>query len=572
MSLLSQKDVCLVRNFVKDPTDRRNKLDLNSLFWEKVYDLVREAACGGEATSIDLSQYEDLFNFGIMDPSLLEDSEKAVEAIKAENTPVQNEEIFSFIEWITYQYRRLLNFDKREHLKKEIELNRKEIQRKERDIEKLVDEREEYFINSAKSVLASKGSLNSGIFNKLISRFRKIYTLDALNKEISQINYSVSQGKFLISDQKRDLVAKKKEYEKGMYAFESLITELREKEHIQKIKNFCEDVNLLVNEVIMMNAREIKFEEDLDNLKNEQLSLSPIEVEAKINGVLDYLKDMMILSSKRLRAEPLAVLTGKFKPVTKKALADILKHVEEFDPKVFNNERVQYMGPPKFVIVPGYGNGLYDWKNNALIIPTIPYKKIEDAVYMAIVEYKLDVDEEKTMINSFNKIENYRGIRSLFGLKDRFAKDYSIFMGQETKGYKVLDKPVRIWFAYEIAPSRHEVKIPIKLTSTLMKADEWKELIEDYQARTAFEDATAIDFYGMGLIHAQEEEFEEAIEMFKKSVEVDPDFLDGYFNLGIICMKKFKKQDAIQAFAQFIKRNPQSYWTGVCQEHIMRLR
>lgn len=572
MELLSQKDIFLIRNFIKDPTDRRSKLDLNSLFWDKIYELVREGAKNGESTTLGLDEYSDLFNYGILDVSLLDDKEKAVLAIKAEDLPIDNEDIYSFVEWLIVQYRKLLNFDKKEHLNKEIEINRQDVIRKEKDLDKLIDEREEFFINSAKSALASRGALTSSAFNSLISRYRKIYALDSTFKNIAITQFNVSHGTFLNSEQKREFVAKKMEYQKGLAIFDSLLTELRDKSKLQQVKGLCENVEALVNDIISTKSKEDKIKIELESLKTEQLSLSPIEIEAKINGVLDYLKDMMILSSKRLRMDPIAVLHGRVSPVTKSKLEVIIKHVEEFDPKVFNNEKVQYMGAPKFVIIPGYGNGLYDWKNNALIIPTMPTKSIEDAVYMAIIEYKLDVDEEKTMINSFNKIENYRGLKSIFALKDRFAKDYSIFMKQETRGYKVLDKVVRNWFAYEIAPSKHEAKIPRKLASNLLKANEWDDLIEKHKEKIALDNASAIDFYNMGVIYTQDEEYDEAIEMYKKCLNLDENFLNGYFNLGIVCIKKLKKPDAVQAFAQYMKRNPQSYWTGVCQEHIMKLR
>jgi len=61
-----------------------------------------------------------------------------------------------------------------------------------------------------------------------------------------------------------------------------------------------------------------------------------------------------------------------------------------------------------------------------------------------------------------------------------------------------------------------------------------------------------LDYYKMGL-------YEESIDLFRKSIEVDPEFIDGYFNLGSVYEYLHRYDEALSVFKQIVVRNPEDY-------------
>jgi tetratricopeptide (TPR) repeat protein len=222
--------------------------------------------------------------------------------------------------------------------------------------------------------------------------------------------------------------------------------------------------------------------------------------------------------------------------------------------------------------MPGYGNGIYDWKYNSLVIPTIPHNDPRISVFTAVVEYKLDCDEEKALLNSFNQLEEYASVRSLFSLKEKFVKDYLTFMNSETKGYKVLSRGIRQWFEREVAPSKINIKIPPSLDPFFLTRSEYDRRREDLEAKKTANTATAEDLFALGTFAESKTEDIKALDEFKGAVSLNPKYLDAIYNSGIMSLKLGHKKESQEYFTMFIKLEPQSWWSAVCHEHIMKLR
>ncbi|MEW6041867.1 MAG: hypothetical protein AB1633_10125, partial [Elusimicrobiota bacterium] len=518
MQKLSPKLESAVKSFIDNPSDSRVKQQLNTCFWDMIFSIVHGELEKGHEEVLEFDNSRYLFDYGFVASELLENGEKDFKEIFESEKPVADENIICFSQWVALQYKRIINFNKREQYKQDILIMQQEASRKRKDIEKLCNERETFFSETIQNLLNEKHTFSLQVFNQYMSRFEKIKILDSLYWEISVIQNSIREGKFLDVNKKREFVSKKKEYDRNFSAFDNFITELRNQADIQHMRELCESVNILIDEIIASESKEQKLKKELESLNNEWLTLSPMEIKSRVDEMLDYFKGLMILSSKRVRATPFSVLTGKFRPTMKWQIKELLNRIEEYDPKVFRNERVSYMGPPKIVVIPGYGNGIYDWKNNAMLIPSIPYSKLEDSLYMAIVEYKLDMDEDKLLLTSYNKIEDYKGIRSFFALKERFAKDYAIYMAFETRGYKVLEKSVRDWFLHEIAPSRNEIKLPMKYDFSVSTREVFDKMKLELKQREKDKTASDEDYYGLAMIFSQEDDLDTGIEYLCKTI------------------------------------------------------
>jgi len=396
--------------------------------------------------------------------------------------------------------------------------------------------------------------------------------MDELKTVILRQQKQVASGKFLDVQGKRELANNLLEYQKQFTAFKNVVTELRNPTQEKELLQVSEEINVLISERIDTEIKRARKETELQAVSTQTAKLSPIEIDAQMSESMDYFKGLMVLCAKRARTEAFSVWTGKSRPVTIASLKKVIGLIEEFDPKVFKNERVQFLGIPKFIIIPGYGNSLYDWKNNAILVPTLSPGKIEESIVAGIVEYKLDMDEDKILLTSFNKLEENKQIRSLLRLKELFAKSYSVFMSMETRGYKVLPKDVRLWFNREIAPNRNEIKIPFEFDPVTMKKEEYEILRSEVEKAVSDGSATPRQYYGMGIFHNYDEQFDKAVECFRKSFELAPDFFDALFNLAIMHMKRNSRREAMECFTEFLKKSPQNWWTIVCQEHLMKLR
>lgn len=568
----SPQEASSIRTFKTDPSNRKNRYALNTIYWDNVYKIIRTQACGGSAKALNLHQYKDLINIGLLDAELLENGEQDLQEIRRNDTFVDDPNVFTFANWIEREYQRTLNFDKRDHLRGEISAIEHDLKTRWNDLGLKQEERKTLFLSNLDSALVTRGMMNTAMKLQSISRFDRIKAADDMKYNILINQKQISTGKFLDVQVKRELADKIKEHGKLILAFKNLISELKNPSVEKEILSITDEIEALIAEIVEIESKKRKKEEALNSLVNQTATLSPQEVEASINEVLDYFKGLMTLCGKRVKVEPFSVLSGKAKPVTAASLKKVITMIEEFDPKVFKNDRVKYLGLPKFVIIPGYGNSLYDWKNNAILVPTMPYGRLDESLFSGVVEYKLDMDDDKMLLMSYNKIEDNKGIKSHLRLKEKFAKDYAIYMGQEIKGYKVMGKELRNWFNHEIAPNRFEIKIPLEFDPISMSQENFTQL--QYKLKSTIENKTATrkEFYGMGIIESYNEAYDKAIECFKKAVELDPLFLDALYNLATTYVKKSMRKEAAQCFAEYIKKSPQNWWTGVCQEHLMKLK
>ncbi|MBL8029428.1 MAG: hypothetical protein JNL74_23605 [Fibrobacteres bacterium] len=572
MATLTSGDAALVREFKADPTDRRKKQTLNTLYWETVFRSIRERTCGGGAESLKLSEIAPLLNSGLLDASIIEGADTEIKLVEKENEYEAKSITFPFSEWVEREYQRILCFDKRDALKSDIADLEHLVKIKKRDIESKIEERRSLFSSNLDDVLAAKGMANSPMKTQILGRFDKSKSMDELKTVILRQQKQVSSGKFLDVQGKRELANNLLEYQKQYQAFKNVVTELRNPTQEKELLQVSEEINVLISENIDTEIKRTRKEAELQTVSNQTAKLSPIEIDAQMSESLDYFKGLMVLCAKRARTEPFSVWIGKSRPITVARLKQVISLIEEFDPKVFKNERVQFLGMPKFIIIPGYGNSLYDWKNNAILVPTLAPGKIEESVVAGIVEYKLDMDEDKILLTSFNKLEENKQIKSLLRLKELFAKNYTVFMSMETRGYKVLPKDIRLWFNREIAPNRNEIKVPYEFDPMAMKKEEYEILRSDIEKAISDGTATSRQYYGMGIFNNFDEQFEKAVESFRKSLELSPGFMDALFNLAIMHIKRNSRREAIECFTEFLKKSPQNWWTIVCQEHLMKLR
>ncbi len=573
---LDPEIVKAIDNICKDPNDSRAKYAVNSYYWKRITDIVKEKAGGGKNQELDLSSYRMLIDFGLLDKKLLEDKESVLEdaaAVIDEKEDTGESGFYYLSTWLSSQYKILLNFNKKEDLEKKIRNQEHKIKKTSEQLRNLQNARVGLFKNAVKTHLLSIKQFSNA---RLDSFTKKLDTLkireDFLMKSLIR-KRKISSGVFMSLEEKRAHIKKEEELNDLTKQQTGIIADARNEIVEKNILKIGEKIEGFISDIVEGNERVEKIKKDLNTLSEETAKLTPAEVEKNLTEEIEYLRDLSKLSANRLRIEPVSVLFGKNKIIKKSDVDTYINRIVEFDPKLFMNSRVSIFGKPGVVIIPGKGNGLYDWKNNVLIIPTMPSTSLEISVINAVVEYKIDVDDEKRMMFSYNQIKEYSGIKSGWTLREKFTKDYITWMTYEYKGYKVLSKDVRAWFEREVGPNKTELVIPMEYSAFQMSKAKYEKLFEDLKEKYGEKGSNDIEVcFGLGTIYAQEEKWEDAIKCFTRCFELDKTFKVGHYNLALSCEKGFMKQDAIKHFNQFIKLNPSSWWSGVARDHLMKLR
>lgn len=572
---LQDQELNAVSSLKKDPNDSKAKYILNSFYWRTLSDIVKSGANAGRNQELDLGNKTAFIDFGFVDESLLEEDSPAVKKMEQvlKDSQDQNDAFYYLSAWLRKQYRILFNFNKKDDIRKSIDAQEHEIWLFQEQISNLQKARRNLYEKIMRGVLAKRNVSLSVNLKNAMEKLNKLDKREGLFLESLERKKKISRGVFMSIEEKRIHIQKEQYLENLGRQCEGIMAEVGGGTAEGNLRKIGEKIEDFARDIIARKERLNKYKKELEKITEESLRLSPVEIEMRLTEEVDYLRDLVRLSANRLRVEPMSVVYGRNNIATNRDVTENMERIYEFDPLLYKNSRVSIFGKPSIVVVPGKGNGLYDWKNNALIIPAMPYTSIDVSVTNAVVEYKIDVDEEKSMMHSYNQIKEYAGIKSVWALKEKFTKDYTIWMISEYKGYKIFSRDVRAWFEREIGPSKNEIAIPARYATFSLSQKEYDDLFDEILEKsdtTGKKDADV--WFRLGVMYAQEEKWGKAVEAFSKCVRIKPDHKFGLYNQALCCLKNSMKQDASNLFKQYIKINPSSWWAGVARDYLMKMK
>ncbi|MFH1761541.1 MAG: tetratricopeptide repeat protein, partial [bacterium] len=521
---------------------------------------------------LDLRSHRQIFDYGFISENLVSGKKDQLDSLEESDSDIEDRYIFTISEWLEFKYSSTPNFFKRKHLSREIALKQDELIRIKSNLERAKENRYNFIVNSIDAVLRARKVYTSELCNKFVERFDRINIIDSLYYDIACIQSEISLGKFLNIDKKREFIDKKKRFDKQRRQFENTISELRARTDIKRIFVLNEEVNRYIDTVVALESGIIQLKNELQYIMEKSLALSPLEVQKRLMDVLENLKKIGTACSRKMDVRSQFVYTGKQKPVTKKEVQKLLYYVKEYDPEIFNNSRVKYMGIPKFIIIPANGGALYDWKTNCVFIPAISDIPLEEYFIVSMAEFRLDADRENLLITGYKGAAGYSDSEPAAKIKKDFLKDYTDYMCSETKGIHKMKKNILQWFIGEIAPKNDNVKMSLKYDPCLMSLEESESINTLLVQKCEQGTATAEENYGLGILYFCKGKFEKAAEVFAKAAEMDPDYADAYYNLGIANMKASRKEESIKGFSTFVSICPPGLWFDFSQEHLKRLK
>jgi tetratricopeptide (TPR) repeat protein len=559
----------ILKSLRENPTDPACMRDAGVLYWtileEEVINHVHEKM----DLNAFLSKESDFINYGIAGEVLDNASEigKVFHDVKAADAHLK---VYVVTDWLLDAFTKTLSGDKKEALEKEIRQTEVYIKRLENEISGIERQRKDTVLGGL-----YKDAVPNLLPATLQTNLDKIHLADKLHRQNSRTKKTISKGVFLSVKDKRLYCEQEKEHAEILEQIEAFLGTIDSRETIAAVKHNTGQINENYAKIIDAEDAIARMRRDISEVAKKQQQISPLEIEAVLRNEMEYVRDLAKLSAKRLHNESGSILRPEDKFISIQELTTCIDRVVEFDPGIFDNTRVSIFGLPSVLVVPCNGNALFDWKNNMIIVPLVPPAgNFMASIAFGMIEYRLDVDEEKQLLTSYNKLPQHKNVKSIFSLKNNLTKDYITWMTSEYKGYKTLPKEVRKWFEHEVAPNKNEIAVPLEFRPSLLGGDAFIKKCKDIEALLK-EDRGACPENALwegSIVSYQQGKFERCLELLKAMIAKNSDHVTALYNAAQACMRLMRKQEAVDYFNEYYKRNPQSWWASVATEHIRRLQ
>jgi tetratricopeptide (TPR) repeat protein len=530
----------------------------NSAFWSFLSELISSCVDSNQDIEWQLMQEKEFINFGLCGEIL-----PNYASIRSELSSDSSQKCFLPVslltDWLVEQYNIVHQKNRRGLLERECEGSRRQM--------KDYGETNVSLQNTRKEILQKHPGLPSkswAVFNDA----------DYLLKQSITTKRAIQQGAFFSVEEKREHAHREHKIVEYDRRTSSIADQLSDPDARKNVREITAAIMENIQKIIELEESVQKIENEIKTIDQNRQKLSSVEIYNRLMRELDYIRDLHRLCAKRCKIEPRAVMLPDDPLFSPAKIIACINRILEFDPFIFKNERVPIYGTPSILLIPGNGNAIYDWKHNQIVVPLIPFRGNHMAsIATGMIEYRLDVDEEKRLLTSYNQIKEHRGIRSLFHIKAKLTKDYVAWMTSEYQGFRVLPSAIRKWFYQEIAPRRTDIFTPAEYHPHIVSQSQATKMLDSLSPRLKNpESASSDDLWTGSILEYQRGNYQKSVELLTTLVRRDPDMKFALYNLGIACMKAIQKPAACEAFQQFIKKYPTTWWASVARDHLRHLR
>ncbi len=564
---LDDKASSLLSAYRETAADPANARELTSLYWNTLSQAIAECVRSKSDLSAFLALERDFVDFGLV-PQAVENPAGIRDRICAAPPSRPFCDVLFFSEWLSRECAKILQGDKKGLLEREITVAGHQRAGLESEIHDLQRQRHDGILAELnKSPAHSRPE-------DVHAHLEKLEQLDNFLRQNLKFKRAVSKGTFFSVAEKRSYCDRENTIASLRVKTDEFLVAIVPKERAA-IKTYSAQIFENLGKIIDTEDAMEKMRTECADLEKKQETISPLEIEARIGKEIDYLRDLLKLAAKRLHMESCPFIKNDEPLFTLKELASCLDRILEFDPRIFHNDRVSLFGTPAVLLVPGNGNALYDWKNNMLIVPMIPPAgNFMASIASGAIEYRLDTDEDKVLLASFNKLHSCENVKSVFALRANLTKDYIVWMTSEYKGYKTLATDVRKWFEHEIAPSRNDIYVPPQYQVFTLAPEDFAKQLDECESRLSNGPGpgSETDLWTASVLTYQRGKFEHSLDLLRSLLPLNPKNQKALYNFGFTCMKLMHKQEAIRSFQDYAKLNPRSWWTGVVMENIRKLQ
>jgi len=541
----------------------------DSPFWAMLIETICDEIHENGSIDAFIKSSTSFINYGICD-ELHAEPKKIIGII--EDVPIKSSPLIlnTFSGWITAQVNKIRQCDKRDSLVKELRTNQIQLSKYNRESQSLRSLRIEKFHELAE---ISQSPNSKSDLQKILAELSQI---DQVQLDSFRAKKALSKGTFFTVEQKRDNAQREMQLTKSLDQVKSYLDCFPLSDLITEIKQSFTTMIDLLQKIVDLEQVIEKNQANIETVEKLQAELSPIEFENNVRKELEHIRDLTRLSAKRMHLDNCPVLTEGKRYFSCSKIIECLNRILEFDPQIFKNDRVTLFGRPEVIIVPGSGNALYDWQNNVILIPLIyTAENPMTSISTGMIEYRLDTDEDKTMLNSYNELPDNKNVRSSIQLKSQLTKDYTVWMTSEYMGYRVLAKSVKEWFEHEIGPNKNEIFIPHTYQPfNFSSADFNKQLrtLEERITTKGVESAENDDLWAGSIFHYNQGNFQRSYDLLLTLIKRNPANPMIFYNFAQVATKVLQRTNAIKGYTEFMGRLPQCWWTRVAGDHLRNLQ
>jgi len=281
-------------------------------------------------------------------------------------------------------------------------------------------------------------------------------------------------------------------------------------------------------------------------------------------------RTLIELAARRSHIKPLSLLIEKDPVPSPKMIVDAIEDILEVDPTLLAKGSRRREKFPTLLVVPIYGDGIYDFEKNVLLIPTRSPKGLTQAVATALIEYHLESESGNKFKESYLKLRQNEGIHSSIKLRERMLRDYISWVTLEAKGYQVLDQKTKQWFIENVAPTMFALKHQRRLGAFTIP--EGNELIKHYELKTPDSVKQYEEELQVGLAYWKIGQYQQANQAFINAFNLEPQSQDACYNAALSCFKIGIKQKAIEYWRAYLRLDKMSFWTVRVQKFLNTVR
>jgi tetratricopeptide (TPR) repeat protein len=528
-------------------------------YWDYVPQMIATALHAKNDINVYLKQYRGLVDFGIA-PQQLSNIKGEFPVISSDINGVAIEFIS---DWIKTSIEGITRKTERDTLLKSKFRVGDEIDDVDAHIRKIQGERRaliKHLIDFSEETAKAHRSVVTAL--PLVDKIR----YDTILK-----NDAVSRGRYLTVDERRAFVTERKWLAQQDRRIEAMLSLIDDRDERTSLDNLFSSVQQLINEKVILDSKVNRMGGELISLDKE-ISLIPVsKIVGRIAEKVIRLKTLVSSEVERGGGE-----TGLFRAANEDVLNimelyEAFRRIAEFDRDMFLNTQAVRFGRPTILLVPGKGDGIYDYRDNLFIIPMIPNFNIGESISSAVIGYRLHNDLEKKLLRSYGGLRVNHDISAGYLMKCKLAKSYSKWTTVEYEGFRVLDKSERKWFNSHCAPQVGDFYYPMELTKGGMAGDKYAFFVKNIRMELAMEGATAETYWYASIINCQQGRYEKAVGQLKRVLDMTSSYIYASLNLGLLYLKLENEDLAKGALAHFVELNPQSWWARVAQEYIKEI-
>jgi tetratricopeptide (TPR) repeat protein len=152
--------------------------------------------------------------------------------------------------------------------------------------------------------------------------------------------------------------------------------------------------------------------------------------------------------------------------------------------------------------------------------------------------------------------------RELVEFAERAAYEMMRYMGEAKPIGEIID---RLYYLQEAAPEGIRPLIGIQRASGLIHEGNLEEAqgclkqLESYEYSHEYRDWFAGVWNALGIAYGMKGEYDQAIEAFRKALELKPDLYEAWYNLGLAYRAKGEYDRAIEAYLKALELKPDAH-------------